>query len=611
MNTRISATTEDVDPEVDTGLVRSARLDQEILRESILSRCRQARPAFLAMILNTGLTVPLLGRGLEPLPLAIWLVIMTILLLLRYRVARSAQAHMPGTPASLGRYDRQFRALSVLSQTNTGAGIWLGYGSGVEIAPYVLTMLVAIYGAGTMVNLAHDYRSLRLSMPLLMGQPILYWLMQGPSGAVIAVILTGVTWMMISSSRTSMETFAESIRIRFEKDRVVEQLEQQERSTQAALRMAEAANRAKSFFMAAASHDLRQPLYAATLLNDTISLHPHAPETMALVMQQRLALQAAAVMFDNLLDLSKFESGVIEPHVRDVPLAELFAQLDAEFRTGALEKGLQFDIAAAAPTVRSDYDLLMRLLRNLISNAIRYTNRGGIRVRTRIEGARCAIEVADTGKGIARADQERVFQEFVQIDNPQRARDMGVGLGLSIVRHIAQLLEHELAIDSEPGRGTTITMCLPVTDRQTVAATDASAGPSAAAPIVSRTVWVVEDDPLVREALRAYLERQGCRYAAASGRAELRALEARDGLPDAVIFDDMLGGGESGLELAQWLNGRLPAQRIVICTGNADNDRLRAIAAAGFPVMRKPVASAALNDWLVSLAPLSNESPQS
>ncbi len=573
------------------------RLDTELLRGSVRSRTSQAGPALAVMVVNMVFIVPLLGGGLSLRLLAAWLVIIVSLLVVRKRVARGAARDIQGPRERLVAFDRRFRLISLASQSVTGAGIWLALTAPErELAAYVMTLLVALYGVGTMINLAHDFRTVRLSLPLLLGQPVLFWAQQGPTGVVIAVILAGLTGLMILSARNSQLTFNESIRIRFEKDAIVAQLEHEQRVAGEALRAAEAANRAKSFFMASASHDLRQPLYAATILTDTLALHPLEPRAAALVSQQREALGAASGLFDNLLDLSKFESGVVEPVLTTVRLDEVLHQMQIEYAALAESKGLYLRIGDSAPAVVSDFDLLSRLVRNLVSNAVRYTGEGGVTVSTSVDGEHVLLRVSDTGVGIAPSDQHRVFHEFVQLDNPQRSRDKGVGLGLAIVRHIAELLDHRLTIDSAVGRGTTIAVRMP---RAHCTLTEPLAGtPGPGVTVEGRSVWVVEDDPLVREALRAYFQQRGALFHAAANRDELLALEREHGLPEFVILDDMLGGPDTGLDLAQWLATRLPCERILITTGNPEEARWAALTASGLAVLRKPVTTAALNDWL-------------
>jgi signal transduction histidine kinase/CheY-like chemotaxis protein len=455
-----------------------------------------------------------------------------------------------------------------------------------------------------MINLAHDYRSFRLTIPFLMVQPVLFWLLHGSTGIVIAVMLAGLTTLMISSVRAAQRVFDETIRIRFEKDELLRQLEREKETALRAQETAEVANRSKSFFMAAASHDLRQPLYAATILCDTLALHTLPPDAAKIVLQQRKALGTASGLFDNLLDLSRFESGTIEPRMAPVNLRELFREVEQEFAPQCAAKEIALKVEPPEAVVMSDYDLLDRLLRNLVSNAVRYTPEGEVRVHTRAGPEELEVIVEDTGLGIAAADQERVFKEFVQLHNPQRTRDRGVGLGLAIVRHIAVLLGHRLAIDSELGRGTRISIFLALTRRKPSERVQSTV--AAPLDLTGKEGWVVDDDVGVREAVAAYLSECGCACAALESREELMArLEAAQRPPDFIILDDMLASGASGLEIAQSLFDRIDKERLLLVTGNVDPQRWRELLASGIAVLRKPVSGNALNEWLA--AALSNQ----
>jgi len=438
-------------------------LETEVLRGSLRSRCGQAGTAFAAMVLNTVFCILLLGRGVSGALLAVWLVTSTGLLLVRYAVAMWARKSLGAQRPVLRRFDRQFRAISIASQAVTGAGIWIAWGVYDEVASYVMTLLVCLYGVGTMVNLAHDYRSFLASIPLLMGQPALFWVLHGVDGVAIAVILVGLCVLMIFSVRNSQRIFDSSIMIRFEKDDLLRQLEREKETAVGAQRQAEAANRSKTFFMAAASHDLRQPLYAASFLCDTLALHNLPPEVSRLLEQQSNALKVASAQFDNLLGLSRFESGTVLPTVRSVNLVEMFRQIEAEFAPVCAAKELGLTVEVGEPLALSDYDLLDRMVRNLVGNAVRYTQNGEVRISSQAEGEHIWLEVADTGPGIAAQDQARIFEEYVQLGNPQRTRDKGVGLGLAIVRQIALLLGHEITVESTPGSGTRMRVRIPRT----------------------------------------------------------------------------------------------------------------------------------------------------
>ena len=555
--------------------------------------------AFAAMILNTAFCVVLLGRGVDGTWLAALLIASTGLLLVRYIVAtRATRALASATHLELEGFDRQFRLLSFSSQTVTGALIWIVWGTHDEISAYVVTLLICLYATGTMINLSHDYRSFRMTIPLLMVQPTLFWLLAGVDGIAIAVILIGLTVLMISSVRNSQRTFEDSVRIRFEKDDLLLQVEREKETALSALQQAETANRSKSFFMAAASHDLRQPLYAATILCDTLGLHNLPAEPARLLVQQGKALKAASGLFDTLLDLTKFESGAVVPTFSPVNVRELLKEVDAEFSALCRAKNIGLTIVSTDHLAWSDYDLLDRMIRNLVSNAVRYTQSGEVRVECTRADDHLIIAVEDTGIGIAAEDQARIFNEFVQIENPQRSRDRGVGLGLAIVRHISRLLGCEVTVRSSRGQGTRMSVRIPLAA--------GSVGPQPdAAPVAElcdlrgRLVWIVDDDGSVREALRAYFLTRQCSCETARSRDDLPALERSCGrMPDYVLVDDMLAERDSGLDVARLLATRMDRVHILLMTGNANPDRVRELHESGFAVLQKPIPAAALNEWL-------------
>ena len=365
---------------------------------------------------------------------------------------------------------------------------------------------------------------------------------------------------------------------------------------QAALRVAQDVTRARSVFLAAASHDLRQPLYAIAILADTLASAGVPPESAAVLERQRQAIAVLQTLFDNLLDLSRFDAGEIRPQMRRVALRDVLVPVVMEHEVVCQAKRLALHCRIADGHVTTDPALLRRLVGNLLANASRYTHEGSVTLEAvpSIDG-RIEVSISDTGIGIEEKDQARVFDEFVQLANPARARDKGVGLGLSIVKRICELLGLELQLVSTPGRGTRIAFTMPLAPSAPPAAEPGLAPPAEGTPLDGRRIWIVEDDPLVQDAVCARIEAWGARVSVASSREELEALRDADGdWPDAVILDDMLGGSSQGLELTQELARHLPAVRLVLVTGNVDGPRLRELEGSGFVVVRKPLASSQL-----------------
>lgn len=382
---------------------------------------------------------------------------------------------------------------------------------------------------------------------------------------------------------------------------------------QAALQVARDAMRSRALFLAAASHDLRQPLYAISILADTLSSERLQPGAAIVLEKQRHAIAVLRTLFDNLLDLSRFDAGEIRPSLRVVSIREILAACILEQEVVCHAKGLKFVCEIDPAWVRTDPELVRRVAGNLLSNAVRYTPSGTVTLAARGEGGHVRVTVADEGIGIAPADQARIFEEFVQLSNPARERDKGVGLGLSIVRRIAMLLDMNLRLESEPGRGTAVTFEVPAAANVHGVVAEEDLSFAAGGAFKGARIWIVEDDPMVRDALSMQFNAWEALPAFASSASELLALrEAHGRWPDAIILDDMLGTGEQGLEIARMLREYVDDERIVLVTGNVDPARTLELEASGLVVLRKPLASSDLAQWLrQALRPAAEEATTS
>ena len=568
-------------------------LEREVLRESIRSRCDQTLPGAVALFATLLFILVLLVGQVPTWTLLAWYLPLVVGIAWRIRLARKIGkllAYAGGD--TLKAFDRTLHRSSMLNQAVCGAGIWEVAPYGTETIAFFVTLAIAMFGIGAMINLASSERSFRYSLPLLMGQPVAYWLLSGADGLRIAMPLVLLSILMLSLVRGTAKTFAESVQLRFQKDE--------------ALKLAQDAMRARALFLAAASHDLRQPLYAISILADAMALENLPSTTGRVLEKQREAIGVLRVLFDNLLDLSRFDAKEVKPALRQVALHEILGTVANEYETLCAAKGLQWTCAIPKAWVRTDPELFRRLVGNLLSNAVRYTPSGGVTLTARMDGPVARLTIADTGIGIAQEDQLRIFEEFVQLDNRSRDRERGVGLGLSIVRRINDLLDAKLELSSAPGRGTSITFELPAADAPSVSGPAAqAAGSLDYLPLAGMRVWVVDDDKMVHDALGTLFCKWDLDHAFVASKSELAELKQRYGeWPDAVILDDMLGQGEQGLEIARWLGGQMDPQRIVLVTGNVDARRGEMLAASGFRLFRKPVVAIDLAEWLLQRVPI-------
>ncbi|WP_324865580.1 ATP-binding protein [Azospirillum sp.] len=290
----------------------------------------------------------------------------------------------------------------------------------------------------------------------------------GLAALLITLLILAVEALAIfrPMTRQVRRQFTEILRMAETIERANATLEQQVRERTAELHAAkstaEQAHRAKSRFLAHASHDLQQPLQAIGMFTGMLERQPQSAKAAALLTDLKAAQRSMRDLLNAILDISKLESGAVTPRLADLPLSPLLDQLEAEFAGLAEDKGLRLRAVPTNAVVRSDPALLERIVRNLISNAIRYTETGGVLVGCRTRGDRLWIEVYDTGRGIAEPDRRRIFEEFVQLDRPDRDRSEGIGLGLAIVERLARLLEHPVTVRSVEGRGTVFAVGVPL-----------------------------------------------------------------------------------------------------------------------------------------------------
>ena len=353
----------------------------------------------------------------------------------------------------------------------------------------------------------------------------------------------------------------------------------------------EAANLAKSRFLATASHDLRQPLHALGLFVAQLRGRTRADERKHLIARVDAALSAMNELFNELLDVSKLDSGVMAPNLTQFPVTHLLARIESTFAGAAQEKGLSLRVVKSSGWICSDFLLLERILSNLISNAIRYTTAGTVLVGCRRRGERLHIQVWDTGAGIPAEQHKNIFVEFFRLSKHDREPRSGLGLGLAIVDRLCRLLDHPISLVSAAGRGSCFSVAVPAVK----ARTERAAAPTIAANRFNlssgKLILVIDDDPLVLEGMGGLLRSWGCHVVTAStDRAALIELAAYDHPPDVIISDYHLRSGQTGVEviarLCSSLSASIPA---FLMSGDTDAEPFRDAKANGYQLLHKPV----------------------
>jgi signal transduction histidine kinase/CheY-like chemotaxis protein len=459
-----------------------------------------------------------------------------------------------------------------------------------EIERALLTTLLIGLSVGA-VGTTAGYMPIFLAFVLpVLGPTAVLWVFNPGIGAAgwdersLGLFVAMFIALLCMLARDAFRTFKESFSIRLQQVDLNRQL-------RTALGDAERANRAKSRFLASASHDLRQPLHTLSLFGAALQMRPLDERTRDIATNMNAALRALASQLDALLDVSKLDAGVVKVDRTTILLAPLLARLHGEFEPLAQKKGLVLAMSCP-PDLFADSDLLLleRVLRNLVDNAIKYTDKGSVSVlATRLE-ERIKVVVRDTGRGIPQYEHERVFEEFYQVDNPERDRTQGLGLGLAIVRRLVSMLEIDLALTSTPGTGTEISLLL----RGLRDLGGVEASPCVASNPVPGHALVIDDEAAVREGMRTLLEGMGWTVSMASGIDDaLRAASAA--APDFVFCDLRLRGGETGIEAIRCLRSRFPRVPALLITGDTAPNRLREAHDAGVPLLHKPISIETLN----------------
>jgi signal transduction histidine kinase/CheY-like chemotaxis protein len=370
---------------------------------------------------------------------------------------------------------------------------------------------------------------------------------------------------------------------------------------------AERANRFKTGFFTAVSHDLLQPLHAARLSLSALSEIQDPAQHNRLVGQVDHALSTIEELLRTILDLSKLESGALRPSMQFVAVQELFRSVVVDMEPIARDKGLVLTMRTRDVAVMSDPLMLRRILQNLLANAVQYTEKGRVLLSGRKRGAQLRIDVWDTGPGIAPSEQTKIFEEFHRGAAGQRSAARGFGVGLSIIARMSEALGHRIELCSRVGRGTRFSVHVPLADEAALACR-LPAGPRPAASraygLTAIKAVVVDNDRGVRDAMRALLERWGCEARVVGGLADVERLIASEPgfRPDIVLADFHLDAGESGLvsvaRLRQTRGGSVPA---VVITADHSREVAEAVQAAGCEILRKPVKPAELRALITHL----------
>lgn len=514
-----------------------------------------------------------------------------------WRAAQSVMFRRRVAAASLVELKRQERlvlANATAYALAMGSAFWLIALPGDLYVRMLVTLLSMLFMVGGLVNATSDQWRRYMLGGGNVGQGILFWLGLGTGGEPqweIVAAYCGLIFLAFTFIRERLRQFRESLAIRTENAALLLQAQADRKIIESALREATLANESKGRFLAAASHDLRQPLHALTMFLGTMTFHVTTDDARRLLGRIKETVHVLEEQFNSLLDLSRFDAGAVIADSKPFRLDSHIERVIDQIRPIAEAKNLEIVVAVCPAIARSDPLLIARVLRNLLDNAVKYTAAGSVSVRVTEQPDSFLVEVDDTGPGIPLDQQTRIFDEYVQLTNPGRQRQRGVGLGLAIVKRIDQLLGLKLTLRSAPGAGAHFSFLVPAAADvpDTRDAQLRRTPPGATTFRTSASIWILDDDQIALEGLQEQLSAWGASVTAFARPEDLLAqLRAGTPLPHWILSDDMLGASLSGLETAQILSRQFGFGKVCLVTGNTEPVRLAELQSSGFPVIVKP-----------------------
>ncbi len=550
---------------------------------------KQNLRAFLSMLIPICLIAFLIQRSASTLPAFSWAALAVVVLVFRLCVLQLISKKISWNN------ERKLQILCALSilHSITHASSLLFFADMPAIDRTVLSMILVALSAGS-IGTSAGYQPLFwcYSAPVIITASLCWFInFNSPVEQMFAVIIGfAMLALMLTLATLSHHTFrffsSSVTAIQREKSLTLQLTGALDKAKQEKQR-AEASNQSKVRFLASASHDLRQPVHVLTLFSAALQQHKLAPEARQICDGMDNAIDSLASQIHSLLDVSKLDAGLVKPELTRISLSALLQTLVREHVQDAEAAGITLNIDLA-PDIRVNTDqvMLTQIIRNLLTNAIKYTNTGEVEVNLSKEGGNAVLVIRDTGIGIAESDLEKVFEEFFQVSNTQRDASQGLGLGLAIVRRLCSLLDAQIELTSSLGEGTTVRVCYPLASKdQTLSDSNTARTPISRAYDLS--VHILDDAELVRDSTKKLLEPLGCEVSVAGSTSESLAV-TRNTDPDVFLIDLRLGGGDSGIMAIDALSDIFPQATFVMVSGESELEQL-GLEPRGIKALKKPL----------------------
>jgi len=569
-----------------------------VLAEQVLLLRRNFPVTLWASLITSVGTVWVMSLGMPMAPMLWWLASHVAVVTLVYLTLRPLPRPGHGPRSDARRLLACMTGMGLTWGSLGGVALWQGQGS--DAVVYAIGILSTV-SAGALGLGAPLLRGYMIYLTCTISSVLVALAVVGGPIALPGCVMVAVYYLLTAlHARNLARAARDSIELRFDNERLVTQLRAQTERAVQALAAAEQANQDKSRFLAAASHDLRQPLHAMGLFLDTLARSPLTAQQASVLGHARTASGAASEMLTTLLDYSRLEAGVVQAHDAPFAVQPLLGALEQEFGPQADAAALVYRTRETTAAALADKALVDLVMRNFISNALRYTRTGGLLIACRARGGRLALEVWDTGCGIAPAHLQDVFKEFHQLGNPERDRRKGLGLGLAIVQRLAQAMHTQVEVRSRLGRGSVFRLWL--TPWRGALVDEAVASTHDGASLAGRRVLVVDDDEPVRLGMQSLLASWGCHCLCAESAADALARLHQMPQPDVVVTDFRLRHEETGRQVLDTLRAHLQRSvPAIIMTGDTSPQRLRDAQSTGALLLHKPVSAVQLRDALVEL----------
>jgi signal transduction histidine kinase/CheY-like chemotaxis protein len=566
----------------------AAALARRVEGDQVETLYGQWRRTTASMLLGASILTTVMWGAATASTFTLWIAAIVVNQTWRYQLVRSYRAADP--PAGERRRWGQAWALgSTVAGALWGIAGAMLYSAG-DVAHQAL-LIVCLFGVvlgGVDLTSVYKPSFYGFVLPALVPLTLRVALQGDQVHVYLASVMIVVLTFILRFGHNLNHLMAQSLAIRYDNVDLIRELKQQTVAADAARAEAESASRSKTRFLAAASHDLRQPLHALALFGAALAVRVREPGAREMVASVNASVEALERLFSALMDISKLDAGAVAPSPGCVALQPLLERLTTQLAPLAASRGICVRYATTRTWTRSDPLLLERILANFLANAMAHTVRGGVLLGVRRRGRELRIDVIDTGSGIAEGEQSRIFDEFYRGSAARDAGMPGMGLGLAIVKRLAALLDHHVELQSIPGRGSRFSLVVP--RAQPATDTAAITVETTPASLAGRLIAIVDDEPAVVAGMRACLLSWGASVAAsADADGVLAALGSCGRYPDLIIADYHLAGSTGLDEIARLRDELGLAIPAILVSGDASAEGLAAMRAAELPVLVKPV----------------------